>query len=564
MLCELAIKNFAIIDDLRINFLDGLTILSGETGAGKSIIINAVNLILGSRATPKLIRTGSETAELEALFRISEKGRVADIMAEKGLDPSEDLLIKRIISAKNRHRIYINGQLATIGQLTAVTENLASISGQHAHQGLLKEEQHLVLLDQFGGLLPLRGKVHKLYHEAVPLMDKLSRLKKKGTRQDEQIELFLFQKNEIEDAKLKKDEDVSLEQERTRLRNGEALYQTVHRGIHELYAGEGSIMESLTGVRKNMEKAAVMDPALSTRAEELDDAAFRIEDITEKLRSYLGEIQLDPAALEEVEERMDLIQKLKRKYGGSLTAVFDHYEKVARELAEMENLEETIREMEKQVSELLDKLLKTASDLSAKRQKAAKRFGKKVEEELGTLEMARTTFEVALHGAGAGISWGDKQICENGMDRAVFMIAPNVGEALKPLAKIASGGELSRVILALKAILAKLDSVETVVFDEVDAGIGGTTADAVGRKLASLSGFHQVICITHLAQIAKFGNQHFKIEKHLEKGRTHTTIDLLDQEQRVREMARIIGGSHMTETTLDHAREMLLRVKPSP
>lgn len=565
MLLELSIRNFAIIDDLRIRLEGGLTVLSGETGAGKSIIINAVNLILGKRAAARMIRTGCQTAELSALFEIPEKSRAAEIMAEAGFDPSEGLIVRRIISQNDRHRIYINGSNATIAQLTAITENLASISGQHAHQGLLKEEQHLLLLDQFGELMPLRNRVTAAYQELTPLITKLAGLKKKATRQEEQTELLSFQKEEIEAAAVAKDEDLLLEKERTRLKNSEALYRTLHETVEELYGREGSITERLSDLRVGIGKAQAMDPDLSTKAEALDDLTYRLEDVTGGFRDYLAAIQMDDELLAETEERLDQIQKMKRKYGGSLAALFSHHKRICRELSEMGDLSANIEKLEEKIGVCHGKLSKMALDLSRRRHKAAKRFAAKVEQELASLQMARTQFTVALSAEEAKEAFPaaeGKLIGETGIDRAVFMIAPNVGESLKPLAKTASGGELSRVVLALKAILAKVDAVGTIVFDEVDAGIGGVVADAVGEKMTSLAGFHQVICITHLAQIAKFAHHHFMISKHTEGGRTRTRIRLLAEEERIEEIARIIGGSHMTPTTLEHAREMLKKAGP--
>ncbi|MEA3279721.1 MAG: AAA family ATPase, partial [Thermodesulfobacteriota bacterium] len=304
MLRELSIKNFTIIDNLHISFSDGLTILSGETGAGKSIIINAVNLLLGSRATSRFIRTGSDTAELEALFQISKKSRIAEVLKEYGFDTSEGLLIRRIISRKDRHRIYINGHLATIQMLNSITENMASISGQHAHQGLLKEDQHLIVLDQFGGLMPLRNEVYRYYHEIVPLIRELRELNDLKDKQGEHIKLLEFQKKEIVEALISPDEDTALEQERLRLKNGEELYQSVRTSVDELYSAQGAIVERLVEVKKSLEKACLIDTELSSKAERISEATFIIEDIAEELRTYMDNIQIDEKRLEEVEERL--------------------------------------------------------------------------------------------------------------------------------------------------------------------------------------------------------------------------------------------------------------------
>ena len=563
MLKALSIRNFAIIDDLQIDFSDGFTILSGETGAGKSIILNAVNLLLGSRASADLVRTGAESAELEALFRISADSRVATIMSDNGYDPSEGLLIRRRISRSDSNRVYVNGRLATIALLTAITENLASISGQHAHQGLLKEDQHLLILDQFGGLMTLRRQVSARYHQILPLIDERKRLEAVRQRQDEHLELLQFQKNEITAADLTPGEDEALEQERLRLKNAEALYQTIYGSIEGLYGESGSVIERLQEIKKNLATAGRIDAALNGIADALDSATYQIEDQIDALRAHLNLIQMDDQRLASVEERLDTLNKLKRKYGGSLDAVLTQLETIEGQLTKVENIGHQIREAEQKLATLHDELTDRVLTLSRKRAETARQLAKKVEHELGSLKMSQTDFEVVIQPLTADertnsyLTTGSSAITEAGIDRATFMIAPNPGEALKPLAGIASGGELSRVVLALKAILANTDAVETIVFDEVDAGIGGGTAEVVGRKLSELARHHQVICITHLPQIAKFGEHHFSIAKHVAKGRTVTAIQPLNKEDRYKEIARMLAGENITPTTLEHARELL-------
>ncbi len=563
MLKELSIRNFAIIDDLTINFSAGLAILSGETGAGKSIILNAVNLLLGSRASADLVRTGAKTAELEGLFQISPTGIIAESLSGHGYDPGEGLLIRRIISRSDGNRVYVNGRLATIGLLNTITENLASISGQHAHQGLLKEEQHLLILDEFGGLMAMRQQTHNNYHEILPLVEKLDRLNSVRQRRTEHMELLTFQKNEIIAANPIHDEDTVLENERSRLRNAEKLYQTAYGSIEELYGSSGSVFERITEVKKNLADAGRIDPQLAAKSETLGTAAYQIEDMVEELRSYLNLIEMDDQRLEVVEERLDTLNKLKRKYGGSIEAVFSRLEAIEQELSEVENISEQIEEVEDKLLELSAQLRRRSIQLSKKRKKAAQKFSLKVVEELNSLNMPHTQFEVVLRSTAANektskyLTTDHHIIHETGIDRANFMIAPNPGEELKPLAGIASGGELSRVVLALKAMLAETGAVETIVFDEVDAGIGGATAEVVGRKLRKLSRFHQVICITHLPQLAKFGEHHFSIAKQVKSGRTRATIKPLSKNDRYREIARMLGGEKITQTTLDHARELL-------
>jgi DNA repair protein RecN (Recombination protein N) len=565
MLKELSIRNFAIIDDLTISFSDGLTILSGETGAGKSIVLNAVNLILGSRASATIIRTGTEAAELEALFQILPESGIARLMVKQGFEPADGLLIRRIISRTDSNRVYINDRLATMQFLNTLTENLASISGQHAHQGLLKDEQQLLILDQFGGLMPLRTQLSEGFHEMLPLIERLKELYSLRDRQTEQIELLEFQKKEIADASIIRGEDLELEQERVRLKNSELLYQTVYDSIEELHSAQGSIGERMAEVKKNLERLSQIDSQLAPKADDLAQAVYQIEDLTAELRGYLKTVQMDEIRLEFVEERLNILQKLKRKYGGSLDTVISHLDSLCQELSAVENISEKIEALENKLDQLHNHLAGRATQLSEKRMAAAKMLCQKVTAELESLQMSQTQFEVSLQRIAADENTNPHlrveahMLNEAGLDRATFLIAPNIGEALKPLASIASGGELSRVVLALKAILAETESVETLIFDEVDAGIGGRVAEMVGQKLSELARHHQVICITHLPQIAKFGRHHFNVTKGVYNGRTRTTITLLNQKDRLKEIARMLGGADITEATLNHAREMLNR-----
>ena len=537
--------------------------MSGETGAGKSIIINAVNLLLGSRATSKLVRTGADSAELEACFDVTSGGGIARIMESQGFHPSEGLIVRRVISRNDRHKVYINGRLATMQQLSDMTENLASISGQHAHQGLLKEDQHLLILDQFGGLLKLREAVYRNYHAIVPLIKRLEELKRKKNRQQDHLELLAFQKREIEDAGLLPDEDQQLELEKKKLKNSEVLFQSLYQVIEMLHDGQGSVNELLAGTGKVLDQVGAIDPCLDEKSEKIREFIYGLEDVTTELRQYTDTIQTDAGRLEQVEDRLDFIIRLKRKYGGTLEAVFDHLAMVEKELQDTGNPDEKIAEVEKELLRLHQDTIIIAGELSAKRKQVAEKLSRKVESELSDLKMPQTEFHILLESISSNpetspyLSDNGNLLAETGFDNARFLLSPNIGEAVKPLADIASGGELSRVVLALKTILAKTDSVETVVFDEVDAGIGGSVAEVVGKKLVSLARTHQVICITHLPQIAKFGEHHYKIAKAVSKGRTQTGVTPLAPHERVEEIARMLGGEKITQVTRDHATEML-------
>ncbi len=567
MLTELSIRNFAIIDDLRITFSDKLTILSGETGAGKSIIVNAMNLLLGSRANAKLIRTGFESAELEAFFEVKPESDAAKMMSEQGFDPSEGLIVRRIISNSDRHKIYINNRLSTMQVLSEIAENLASISGQHEHQGLLKEDLHLQILDQFAGLVPKRQKVSQLFHKIIPLIIKLKKLTTQQNHQVEHLEFLKFQKKEILDAAINPGEDDVLEKELLRLKNAEFILQTILRSHDSLYGMNGAVVESLVEISKDLQKISEIDPNLASKTQGLTDAAFQIEDICHELKSYMETIEMDERRLEQVEARLEIIRKLKRKYGGSIESVISHLNTIEKEISTMENLSEIIENLKEELDGLNQKIISEALSLSEERKKASQKLSEKMESELADLKMSGTRFMVFIsqpiieNPQSGYLCVNNIGISENGLDRIEFMIAPNVGEDLKPLVNIASGGELSRIVLALKVILAKNDSVETIVFDEVDAGIGGDVAEMVGRKLLTLSKSHQIICITHLPQIAKFGEHHFRISKEVKEGRTRTTIEPIPENERVIELARMLGGVEITQATLDHAAELLKKSK---
>jgi DNA repair protein RecN (Recombination protein N) len=562
MLQELSIKNFAIIDDLHIDFSKGLTILTGETGAGKSIIIQAVNLILGSRADSGMIRTGADTAELEAFFDIRPQSATSTVMETFGFDALEGLLIRRILSTTDRHRIYINGRISTLQILSAITDHLASISGQHAHQLLLREDRHLLFLDAFAGLTNLRNQVHEAYHQLIPILKRRNDLKRLQASQASQIDFLTHQQKEITQAGIQPEEDTLLEQERVRLKNRETIFQAIHNGIESLYNGENAVFDRLSSLEKTFDRIQALDTVFNPIHQKMSDAIFLIEDIYADLSKRLGDTPADDSRLEEVESRLDLINRLKRKYGGSISDVFQRLEAICKDLSQIENVDADIMSLQSEIESLRHHLIDLSTRLSAAREEAARVLADKIVQELSELKMNNSRFQILLKPISADgddpeLHWKDRVIRDSGWERALFMMAANTGESLKPLAAIASGGELSRVVLGLKAILAETESVETVIFDEVDAGIGGAVADVVGKKLVELSGRYQVICITHLPQIARFGQNHFSIIKQQIDGRTLTTIQPLTESGRVMEIARMLGGENLTQTTIDHAREML-------
>jgi DNA repair protein RecN (Recombination protein N) len=563
MLRELSIRNFAIIDDLSITFNKGLSVLTGETGAGKSIIIKAVDLILGGRASSDLIRSSEETAELEALFEVPPDSRAARVAQEKGFDLSEGLLIRRLIQRKGRHQIYINGRMATTQILASMNVYLASIAGQHSHQALLKPEYHLFVLDQFGDLSKLREKVVSCYQDILPLIKQVAVLRRQRDEQSERCELLTFQAKEIKHAQIILREDEQLEKERQCLKHAERLFETVGRCVELLYGLDGSVVEALAGIGKELQSLSNIDGVLAPFSQRIQNTSFELEDIVAELRNYMQRVVYDADRLEAVEQRLDMLENLKRKYGGSLDSVIIFGEKAEKDLERVSSLPEAIDALETELARLHKKLGDLCVQLSRKRRQASKGLAESVQQGVVALGMTKTRFDVQFipvpcnDDTDPHLVWDGSGIEATGIDRVEFLVSPNVGEELRPLARIASGGELSRFILALKAILATNDAVETLIFDEVDSGIGGGVAEMVGKKLASLARFHQVLCITHLPHIACFGKSHFKIVKRERKGRTHTTIAPVQGEDRIKELARMLGGVRITQKTLAHAREMM-------
>ncbi|MBN2123436.1 MAG: DNA repair protein RecN [Deltaproteobacteria bacterium] len=561
MLVQLNISNFAIISHLDIHFRPGLNILSGETGAGKSIIINAVNLILGSRASSELIRTGFDEARVEALFEPPDNPSIRAFMTELGLPFEGEILIRRHISREGRNRIEINGSIATLQTLSRLGALLISISGQHEHQLLLRPESHLHLLDDFGELAKERESLSEDFASCMKMKEERRVLEGEIRSARERQELEAFQIREIEQAAIKEGEDALLEEEKRRLQHAEQIRELLQEAYHLLYEKEAAVLSDLSRCVRGVEKALDMDGRLAPVRNALESARVELEEAALELRDLRRGVAADPYRLEEVEERLRILHKLKRKYGPGL-------EEVLRFKAELssgaESLEQKRFELER-ITGILEgkqrKLMEKARSLSEKRKKAAKDMEGSVERELRHLGMGRTRFEIRFYREEArpDSTAGDtlKGVRADGMDRVEFMLSPNVGEELKPLSRIASGGELSRIMLALKTILARTASVETIIFDEIDSGIGGATAEVVGEKLQSLAGFHQILCISHLPQIASKGGTHFLVKKEIVEERTQTLISELSPEERITEIARLLGGKRVSRQALEHAREIL-------
>jgi DNA repair protein RecN (Recombination protein N) len=565
MLVELHIENLAIIEHLRIDFNHGLNVLTGETGAGKSIILNALNLILGDRAKDDIIRSHEDEGVVEALFDISAKPLVRQWLGEKGIGAEDTLVIKRVVSRKDKTKIYINGNLATLQMASLIGEELLNIYGQHQHQVLRKVENHLEILDEFGELLPLKAEFQEAYKEQRGLERRLLGLKDEKERGERERDLWAFQLKEIEAANLIPGEEEELKQERHLLKNAQRLMQLAGSSERLLYSEAGSVAERLGTVERDIEALAELDPSVSSLKDAVSAALLQVEEASGELKGYLAKIDLDPNRLEEIEVRFDELQRLMRKYKAStVEEILSYKEQITRGVQGTAELEAEIAQLEKKKKEGEGMVRDLAGRLSQRRTEAAQVLKREIEAELATLAMERTTFEVQLQELSAGgdtVGVDDLIIGPRGAEEVEFLISPNLGEEPRPLSKIASGGELSRIMLAIKKILTKGSEDQTLVFDEVDAGIGGQTAEVVGNKLRDLARYHQILCVTHLPQIAAFGQTHYQVSKREDQGRTMTSVERLQGDMVVDEIARMLGGTGESPVSRTHANEMLQKAR---
>lgn len=571
MLRELTVANLALIDRLQLEFDQGLNILTGETGAGKSIIIDAVNLILGERFSTESLRMGAEAVEVAAVFELTEEQRspeLARALEEWGIPLGEDglLVMDREARPGGRGRCRINGRTVPVLALSQIGSALMDIHGQHVHQSLLSPARQRELLDDFGGqaLKAKAEKVAALYERREAVRAALSQVTLSEEEKARRIEFLNFQLEEIEAARLRPGEEEELLKEKELLNSAEDLYSAASAAYSLLYGGDepGAAFDRITESRQLLAKAGEIDPRLKPLAEMLGEAAAQVEEASRELRHYREKIEFNPEQLAMVEERLDEIYKLKRKYGKSIAEILEYAEKIRQELSMIEGEKERMAALTRELATIEGELATAALELSTLRQEAAAGLEKTVLTHLAEVNMGKTVFKVDFRReqdaeAGLPVSGEKLAVTRHGLDQVEFLVAPNPGEGLRPLAKIASGGELSRLMLALKVVLAEKDNIPSMVFDEIDAGIGGRTAQAVAEKLLFLSRTHQVICVTHLPQIASMARRHFYIEKKTTGGRTRVEVCTLDQEARVDELARMLGGAEVTATTREHAREML-------
>ncbi len=568
MLKELRIRNLAVIESLVVPFGPGLNVLTGETGAGKSILIDALTLLLGERAQPaETIRTGAETALIEGVFTLPRKGAAGALLQEHGI-PAEggQLVVRRELVRGGRGRVFLNDATATLALAERLGELLVEVHGQHDQQTLVRPSRHLDLLDAFAGLGILRERLRQRHDEWRSASEELETIR--ATARDALRRTALARETiaEIDAARLRPGEEEALRDERRRLQNAEKLAEGANAAYRELYDDAGSAVSRTGRAAALLRDLARLDVAVSPLVQAVETAAVHLDETARALRSYRDGAVFDPARLEEIERRLDEIGRLRRRHGDSVEAVLAVRDRLAAELESLERVDEDEARVAERVGRLRTELVTRATDLTERREQAVGRLEAAVTAELAALDLERAVFRVRLlrETAGEGepaVGHERWRIGPRGVDQAEFLFSANPGEEPRPLARIASGGELSRTMLALKVVLAATDAVPVLVFDEVDVGIGGKTADTVGKKLRQVARARQVLCVTHLPQIAAYADQHLRVDKQEQNGRTGTGVTPLPRGERVREVARMLGGESVTDTSLRHALELITQAR---
>ncbi len=564
MLSHLSITNFAIIDHLELDFSPGFNVLTGETGAGKSIIVDAMSMLLGGRAESDLIRSGSDQALVEGVFNLPQEWKrdtLVPLLEEHGLEGEGPLILVREINREGRHICRLNGRLVTLRLLKEVGQRLIDIHNQGEHLSLLRVKEHIDLLDRYGGLLDLRNRVEEVVRTLYQVRRELERLIADERELARRVDLLQYQIKEISAAKLRPGEEEELKRERLLLTNAEQWITMIGAAYEALYKGAGgrpSALDLLAEVDRSLASLEGIDPRLKEERRTIEESSEQLRELARDLRAHLDEIDYSPARLAQVEERLELIYNLKRKYGDSIEEILAFSERAAQELEGITHREERIKELLACEKELLAQLGELAGQLSRLRQEAAKELSQSVEAHLGDLKMEGTKFQVELKQRKdpKGVEVDGRRVAFDltGVDKVEFLISPNPGEPLKPLYKIASGGETARLMLALKSVLSQVDQVPTLIFDEIDAGLGGRGSEVVGRKLWGLTGDHQVLCVTHLPQIASFGDLHLKVTKEIVGQRTVTRVHRLQEKRRIEELTQMLG--QVTEALQMSAQEI--------
>lgn len=561
MLRELRINNFAVIEEVTLPLGAGLNVLTGETGAGKSIVLNALGLISGNRVSSEIIRHGEDEASVEALFE-EVPSPVKLKLQEAGYELDGELVIKRVVSRSGKNRIYLDGSLCPLNLLSEVGNALVHIYGQHEHHTLLKAETHLELLDSFGGLTARVGEMnarHRAMDAGWSALRRARELLEQGKRHKDLLEA---QAAEIANARLRPDEEEELQAKKNILVHSEKLYQGCLEGEELLYEGDEALVSRLGRYATKLRELANIDGGLNSVVELVDSALAQLVEANSELRRYGDRVHVEPGALEQIEDRLEEIHRLKRKYGGSVEDILNQQKAMVEELDSLQQGEEQMPQLERAFEAARQAAWESAGFLSHERQRVARRLKKEMEREVKNLGMPATLFEIHflnLEGEedAPPFTVGGKKLTEAGIDQIEFYFSPNPGEPPKPLAKVASGGELSRLMLAVKSLVLTPGEIPTLLFDEVDAGIGGGVAEIVGKKLKQVASSHQVICVTHLPQIAAMADTHHVVVKEVVRGRTSTSVKQLKGTDRVTEVARMLGGLKITDKTRRHAEEMV-------
>jgi len=551
MLSRLSIENIALIDKLELNLSDGLNILSGETGAGKSIIIDSLNFVLGERADKSLIRYGTEYAVVQAIFENYESGQINEYLDGVGIEAEEILILKRKMTVDGKNECRINGRTVTLSILKGLTELLVDIHGQHEHQSLLKSANHIKLLDEIGEekLAKAKGENRKAFENYISLKRELSKFGDNAER-ERRLDILRYQIDEIEKAEILEGEEESLLAQRKRIRNTEKILSALQSAKSAIEGGDGfGISAQLKNTISALGTIESYDDSISSLTERLSAARAEVEDINDTLSDMLEKLDFDSRFADKIEERLEDVRNVQRKFGGSYESLMKFLGEAKAEAERLDGAEERVAKLEKEIKEAAEELLTKAHKLSELRQAVAKKFEKSMLKELSDLGMSGSTFAVSMN-----TSENVDEIGANGADTVEFMISPNVGEPLKPLAKIISGGEMSRFMLALKNIVADVDGIGTMVFDEIDTGISGNISAVVSEKLCNISRHRQVIAVTHMPSLAAMADSHYLIAKSTENGKTLTHITLLDDD--TDEIARLIGGNDYSKFAVPHALEM--------
>jgi DNA repair protein RecN (Recombination protein N) len=565
MLVELRIRNFAIIEGAALRFGPGFNVLSGETGAGKTIIMTALGLLLGGRASPDMIRAGQNEAVVEGLFELEGEAPPPEGAPDFADSNHRELLIRRTLAADGgRSRAYVNGEMATVQTLARMGQSLVQVFGQHEHQTLLRSESHLQLLDRHAVLDAALEEYGTAYRATAESRARADELRERERTRAEQLELARFRIAELERAGLQPGEDERLASERTVLANAARLGAAAAEAEQMLSGESAPALDAVARAQTRVGDAAAIDPKLADALELISSARLGLEEAAHTLRDYAARVEADPARLEEIETRMAELARLKRKYGGTLADVIETLERSRVEVAELERVSDSRAEAEARLRDALDRLARTGSELSARRRSAAAELKRRMETELKTLGMRAPVFEARfapLEASESTFTHDRVTLGPSGADSIEFMLSPNLGQPPMALARIASGGELSRVMLALKRLEAQRRGVATMIFDEVDAGVGGAVAQVVGLKLKELARFHQVLCVTHLPQVAAFADTHFLVEKEERRGATRSRVNALAQAERIEEVARMLGGAEVSDKFRRAARELIERAR---